>query len=1182
MLKRLELVGFKSFAEKTRFEFAPGITAIVGPNGSGKSNVVDAVKWVLGEQSAKALRGGEMTDVIFNGSSTRRSIGMAEVSLTFDNTRQILASESTEVQITRRVYRDGEGEYLLNGQTVRLKDIKDLFLGSGAGQGAYSVIEQGRVDALLMASAKDRRAIFEEAAGISRFKAKKVETLRKLDRVDTDLIRVRDILQELEKQLGTLRLQASKAQKHREYSEELRRLRTSSARRDHLDLVETIRRESEVLQSLRVAANEADQQTTQGDSELERLELALANAEEQRRKHEGELAALRQSLTGLEAAIKYERIQSTGLETELYRLGKQRVELLECLQTGENERLEFRRELERGRGELAAGQARAASASEALAAETARIRELQSREQRERERQIELAGQVARLRADVQRLRADTETANAERISKEGEAERLGLELEDAEESHGRLVRSEARLTEQLKGAEQNREEYLHYREQLLAKVRGLRGELESLRERRSDCNGRAEVLESLERSYEGLGAGVREVLRRCGEGDRYLNAALGGLIGDLIRAPRDVAALVDLALGEAAQCFAVRETHRCEEIAEYLSEIPGRIGLIPVQRTHWKPIPFPRLSESVHIEDPELQPLAEQLLGNVAMIDSISEANIDDMRFITPQGELLEADGRLSFGPAHAETGIVSRKSELRELRGQIAEFDHRIGQLETSCTHAQSQIESLNDPLRTLGTEIDALETEAGALRDQARDQAQKCERLRHSLRQVEVARERLELLRIRGAEALVAITRQLGEFDAEAADLQRRLSESGEALRTAESVREAKQQEHLHAQVAWERVREHLDGVRTRLELAEAEHSRRTVELKRIEESAFGGRLRLRESQLAILRATATAAETIARIEAALRVSRSNASHSNQLRIERDRWLRVSQHSRSSTAERKDRAHAHEMLVRDLAHRRDAIAARMHEDYAMDLATTDVEVESGEILDPEAAEERIDELRKKLAKLGGVNQESLDELDRLEKRETDLRTQHDDLAESHKKLQEIIGQLNDDSRKMFVETLAGVKVHFQELFRKLFAGGQADIVLDENVDPLESGIEVVARPPGKELRSISLLSGGERTLTAIALLLAIFRSKPSPFCLLDEVDAALDEANTARLAGALGEFLDRSQFIIITHKKRTMAVADVLYGVTMQESGVSKQVSVRFEDWPEEEEIPLRAAA
>jgi chromosome segregation protein len=431
-----------------------------------------------------------------------------------------------------------------------------------------------------------------------------------------------------------------------------------------------------------------------------------------------------------------------------------------------------------------------------------------------------------------------------------------------------------------------------------------------------------------------------------------------------------------------------------------------------------------------------------------------------------------------------------------------------------------------------------------------------------------------------------------RQWQDAEADGQRLKERLASGDADLAAARAESERRQEENVAAQVALGRVNEQLAALRDRADELAGARGRLHADAGGLARQALAARGRRTDSELSLLRATAAAADAYAAKESAERDAVALTAQESALRVERDRLVAELKALRESGDEQKDRVHARELLARDLTHRRDALTARIREDYGLDLADliagpvepppvgTDDDPIPLAPADPDGVQAEIEELRKKITKLGGVNLEALDELAAVEARETDLRAQHDDLVNGQKGLMDIITEINTNSRKLFVETLTAVRGHFQELFRKLFGGGMADIVLEESDDPLEAGIEVTARPPGKELRNLSLLSGGERTLTAVALLLAIFRSRPSPFCLLDEVDAALDEANTARLAGALGEFLDRSQFIVITHKKRTMAAADVLYGVTMQESGVSKQVSVRFEDWPDEDERPVAA--
>jgi len=1190
MLKRLELIGFKSFADKTRFEFAAGITAIVGPNGSGKSNIVDAVKWVLGEQSAKSLRGGEMADVIFNGSSTRKSLGLAEVTMTFDNAKRLLPLDSEEVQITRRVYRDGQGEYLINNQLSRLKDIKELFLGSGAGHGAYSVIEQGRVDALLTSSPKDRRIIFEEAAGISRFRAKKIETLRKLERVETDLQRVRDILLELEKQLRTLRLQAAKAQRYQEYTTRLKELRVGLSLEEYRELIATLTQEETKLATLQSDAMNASTQIAEAEQRLRDTEKQIAIADRQQRAHETRAAEARQQIATLDASIKFERGQAENLEAELLHIGSQRVELnLRMRNVGQAIQAadaEVNAVAERAQGE----QERADATSASLSAVTSRIAELTRQTQHDRDAQFQLVGRVARLQGDTETLRTETERLRKELVRKLAEAERARRQRDALETLLDDLSRSDADLQQKLSGAKHNHNEHVHYREELRKKAELLQLELESQRESRSASRGRADVLENLERTWEGIGSGVREVLKRIADGDEVLSKNIAGLVADLLTTSHENAPLIDLALGESAQRFVVSNPEQLDHVLMALGELSGRVGLIPLaplalpERNINDGLPILNADSFVSVERLDLAELPRRLLGNVLIVDSLTTArglhqSIAGYRFLTRAGELLEADGTLTVGPALSGTGILSRRSELRELRQQIAALDTRIVQQESQQAAYRRQADSLETPIRALETEMAALSGEAGTLRDQIREQRQVQQQFSGMLELLRVEIGQWEAEVARSQHAWETTQKQAQEAEIEERALKEKLTQANAEMLTLHTDRELRQAENITAQVALSRVNEQLAGLRKRREDLAYELKQRKIDGVNLTSTERNARARLLASTLAMLNASGDSALAYLakeQNEAALALSGKSRE---LLRTQRDEVQAELKQIRDAGAEHKDRAHAHELLVRDLTNRRDMLLSRMQEDYALDLATLldhpapEAEHDASSVNEHEDAQAEIDGLKHKIAKLGSVNLEALDELADVEKRESDLRAQHDDLTDGQRKLQAIIEQINTDSRRLFTDLMNVVRGHFLELFRKLFGGGIADIVLENEVDPLESGIEVTARPPGKELRSISLLSGGERTLTAIALLLAIFRSRPSPFCLLDEVDAALDEANTARLAGAIREFLDRSQFIIITHKKRTMATADVLYGITMQESGISKQVAMRFEDWPDE---------
>ncbi len=1182
MLQRLELIGFKSFADRTRFEFAPGVTAIVGPNGSGKSNVVDAVKWVLGEQSAKSLRGGEMTDVIFNGSSTRKSLGLAEVTMTFANTSRLLAVDTDEVQISRRVYRDGQGEYLINGQLARLKDIKELFLGTGAGHGAYSVIEQGRVDALLTASTKDRRIIFEEAAGISRFKAKKIETLRKLERVDADLTRVRDILAELDKQLRTLRLQASKAQRYKEHSDELRGLRIGLASQEYRELTETLDAQGRVLAALRAEVEGAMRESAEREAQIQRAERDLNRTDAELRGHEADLAAAKQRIAADEAVAKFERVQSANLEKELLRSGHHQVELARRRTALDLQVQQAAAELTECEALTDTRRATAEAATLALAEVQARIAALARESAHDRQQQYEWIAKAARLQGDSETLRGDWERMARELARKLADGERTGQQHDALEAVLADLNRTDAGVQQKLAGAKLALAEHIHRKAAAANAAEGLQGELDGRREARSALGGRLGVLEALEKSRDGFGAGVRVVLQEIEAGNPALAGVIGSIAG-LLNATPDAAPFVDLVLGDSAQRFLIRHADEIDAMVGALPDLPGRVGFVPLLPSAGTVHPL-SLAHAVSCELPELAALPAQLLGMVILVDDLAAARtlaleVPGHRLLTRRGELLDLDGTLSVGPPLSSGGLLSRKSELKEIRAALAEHGLAIAELETRQAAFRKQADALEAPIAALETEIGALSGEAGTLRDQLRDQRlvqQRLAELRDLIRQEAI---QLERERSSAQAAFEQVRASWREAEQSAEGIRKKLARSESDSAQAQRDRDRRQAEHVEGQVALSRAEAQVVALRNRRDEWESERTRRRHELAAAQAQERTASEKLAASQLGILAATGAAAMAYADKEVAELAIKRATSVRGAFKIERDLLQAEWKSFRDSWADQRDRTHAHEMLVQDLTFRRNSVADRIREDYAIELAEWTAAPAAGDepipppLADPEAVQDRIEEVKRKIAKLGSVNPEALEELAELEKREGDLRGQHDDLADSHRKLAEIIAQIDGDSRKLFAETLALVRGHFQELFRKLFGGGMADIVLEDESNPLESGIEVTARPPGKELRSISLLSGGERTLTAIALLLAIFRSRPSPFCLLDEVDAALDEANTARLAGALREFLDRSQFIIITHKKRTMASADVLYGITMQESGVSKQVAVRFEDYAEE---------
>jgi chromosome segregation protein len=1213
MLKRLELVGFKSFADKTTFDFGDGVTAIVGPNGSGKSNVVDAVRWILGEQSAKSLRGGEMADVIFNGSASRRSLGVAEVTMTFDNARRGLAVESEEVQITRRVYRSGEGEYLINQQLCRLRDVKDLFLGSGAGTDAYCIIEQGRVDVLLQASNLDRRSIFEEAAGISRFKAKKVETLRRLERVDQNLQRLRDIIDEVEKQLRSVKLQASKAQRYQEYSTRLRELRVALGVQEYRQLMDQLDAAAAVLDRLKAALAEHASLASGWEADVQRLEAVLARLDDGLREQEARLGQAREQIKAAETTLGHERSLAGELDTDLARARARVVET-----TGRAGQLasvvsQAREELQQAEVHAQRQRDHVCGLEEAAQTAAAALAELRRQLAADKTEHLEQMRLAARLQNDAVSCKAQVDNLSRERDRLQQKTAQAAESLASLDLELQELTEADAALQGRLQAARQVLAELRQERERL-QRLRDQTGEIVSrLRQERSGLASRVEVLEGLERSHEGLGAGVRELLDRLARGDGGPWRTVLGMLADFLTVKREYAPLIDLALGEWSQRFLVRDA---EQLAEALAQLPqpfsGRVSFLPLQdagvegrgdgrrgnrllevslhgrvRMPLAPGGTPAHSGVVAVAEslvtcdhPELADLPAQLLGRTLLVRDLAvaraiAAHTSGYRLITLQGELLEPDGTLTVGTHHAEAGILSRKSELRELREQAATLDRRIADAEADWAE-------LRERLAELETRDAAQQEAIEVLAEQAADLRARVERHRDRRKGLheEVSLSRDEMQRVAREIEEQAASWQRARDEAAAAeaqvrDLQQRIERAEAASRQGDHDRQQRQHDATGAAVALAKCEERSAALRGQYEQAAADLEQRRQEAVHAEQALRDCKARLAYSQLTMLNASAALAHCSRDKEAAEVQVAAMTAERQQHRQERMRLASQAQAVRNEWRTHQEEAHARELQVSDLRHRRDTLASRLAEDYQIDLAAQCADPAAALAAPPpaEEAEQEIAELRKKLGKLGSVNLDSLQEMNELEARAATLQTQNDDLTAAKRTLEEIIQKINQDSRRLFTETFASIRTHFQELFRKLFGGGMADIVLEDEADVLECGIEIIARPPGKELRSISLMSGGEKTLTAVALLLAIFRSKPSPFCLLDEVDAALDEANIARFTAVLRDFLSLSQFIIITHSKKTMACADVLYGVTMQESGISKRVAVRFEDWPDD---------
>jgi len=1192
MLKALELSGFKSFADKTRFEFPPGITVVVGPNGSGKSNVVDAIKWVLGEQSVKSLRGKEMADVIFNGSHSRRPLNTAEAILTFDNSDGRLPIDTPEVHVGRRVYRSGEGEYLINGNACRLRDIRDLFAGTGVSTQAYSIIEQGKVDVMLQASPRDRRLIFEEAAGISRFKAKKLETIRRLDRVEQNLVRLSDIVDEVDSRLRSVRKQAGKAQRYREHTTRLQQLRTQVAQTDWKHLTETLDDHQERLDGLtsQIMSNAA--QVESYETRLAQLEEELGQAEDAIREGDRQVAENRGELVACETTTEHQRNHLADLRQEIARRRNQVVALTTRTRDLDDQLETTTQEVEVAREEHGKFSGEVAKIEDRLADALTAYQRLRVELDTRRAEQLRCVQQNSELGNEIISLktRLETEAAACERL--QGKMQKLQESQRITGQELAVLSEEEAVFVAQLEEAEQDYDRIKQELKQLQAYLLEEQQAVARLRELRSGLHEREMVLEELERQFEGLTAGTRQVLmdplRRHGA-----LVEVQGLIADIFEVQVDVAPMIEIALGEKAGFLLSSNGH---SLRDFLSDqqyvFEGRVGFMACENDRSSSLDVAALDLSgqpgvLGRADRYVQAAAEymglvqQLLSTTWLVERLKDAldlasKYPAQNYVTRDGCWVGGDGSICVGPRAHRAGLISRRSELRDLKKKIVDLEVSVENREATLERLEGDVADATARLEVASEAKENFQRQVEECRREqtGTEQRKKQQDEQYGITSGELSRARTGRDAVSTDLALFSDRRK--ENDAELAELERLVKFDQCRLDELERQRQACMADATAAKVDLARSEQSLDNLSARMHQFQQDHHERQKTIGETRQSLAEAEAGAEQCEREILRLEGDAATLhLQQEKLETEIIELNAGR-EQLRASRGTTQVDLQKLRADVRRLEAEKHTEELAAGEIRHQRDALAERMLEDYGIDMTGLTQQEDTELDEQRESVEVEIVDLRRKIDAIGNVNLDALEELEGLESRHSDLAIQLDDLTQAKKTLEQIIERIDADSRRLFIETLETVRGHFQVLFRKLFGGGHADIVIEDEADILESGLEIVARPPGKEPRSISLLSGGEKTLTCVACLLAIFRSRPSPFCVLDEVDAALDEANIERFISVLNEFLQWTQFIVVTHSKKTMACGGTLYGVTMQESGISKQVSVRFDDVSETGEI------
>ena len=1173
-LYKLEIQGFKSFVDRTDLSFGDGITGVIGPNGCGKTNVSDAIRWVLGEQSAKQLRGDSMEDVIFNGCPTRKPLGMAEMHLTFKNDRGILPTEFSEVTISRRVFRSGMSEYYLNKTPCRLKDIKDLFFDTGMGSHAYSVIERQMVDNILSDNTNHRRFLFEEASGITKYKQRKKEALNKLDQTEGDLTRLNDIVFEIERELRSLARQVGKARRFQRLRDEVRdldlaltagaieELRAHEAKAKEEWQEEAVRREG-------VTAELGSLEARLNDRKLALLELARELTTAQGGLHDREEARV-----AAEHQVVLLRERAAGLLRRAEEASEEAARMRERLVETQAREQEVQARLADTRAQRETSQTEAEANEASLNQLEQELRARRSAAATHKQLSLDLFSAEAEKKGNCTSLRERQSALAERRVAAET---RRGELLERVADLQRGLVEGGERRTELEESVATARGELAACEDAIRsvdARLQEADASLSALRQQAAAADSRLATLLELKRNFEGVSEGVKALLQPGGT-----SAGLAGVVANVLDVPQRYLDALEASLGEASAFVLAEDRTAVETALERLRGLEsGRATLVDLSAMGAPArIDGPahagvlgRASELVRCED-RFRPLVERLLGSVFVVESreiaaeLAHASIGGMRFVSLDGEVWER-GRVRAGSNSASGGLLHREMEIRELSGRLAELSLAVegaqnerGSLEASRTTAVEQrdqarwlLDETRTALETQVRELSGTEREIGFAGKEAEERDREAQGYGLELETLVRALETAEADLAEFQAELDAARAQLAAADLEVRSLELQRDDAATRAQGSRETLLRLSRESGEWEAAWARaeqtVRELETGIRARDEES-GQHRARIAEID-AEVAGLGAGL------TGLLESEASQRERVVELQT------RHIALKDDVQADDDSARRL----RFDQTELGERLHVLEL---------DRVQARADLDRTFERLRTEYEIDPGtweplvlpEGMDPETAPARLEEARVKLRAIGPVNLLALEEYSRKKERFTFLTQQRADLNAAKGQLLEAIEKINVTASQLFTETFGKVQVNFKDIFKTLFEGGDCELRMVGD-DPLECEVEIVAKPRGKHLQSISLMSSGERALTAIALLFAIYLVKPSPFCLLDEVDAPLDDANVDRFLNMLRRFGDRTQFVVITHNKKTMEAAGCIYGVTMQELGVSKLVSVNLD--------------
>lgn len=1188
-LKQLDIQGFKSFPDKVRLEFNKGITAVVGPNGSGKSNVSDSVRWVLGEQKAKSLRGDKMEDIIFAGTETRKPVGFAQVSITIDNSDGRMPIEFSEVTVTRRVFRSGESEYRINGSPCRLKDVHELFMDTGVGREGYSIIGQGKIDEILSTKSDDRRRLFEEAAGIVKFKNRRQEAASNLEKERANLERAADIIAELEGQLGPLERQSETARQYLALKEELKAV--------HIDI---FRREAGRIEDDGVRLAEAAGQNAEALDKENTAAAGLRHGMTAKRAEAADCARRRDEISASAAGLSARR------EGEKGKIKLLEQEIAHIAEDTERMRRENETRSARIRGfenEISISASKSAAMGMSISTERQRLDELEksfgsiSRELSENEesveryksimienikRSAEIKGEISKAEAMLAQFNEREESLRAEIAYAESQAE-AGLTHALALEKQMAMDGQEA------ESAAKGLEDTTQKQEELAEATALLKSTLLEREKQLNKKKSRLSVLSDMEKEHEGFYKSVKSILKLKESGDVRFKGIYGA-VAELIRVDKRYETAIEAALGASLQNIVTVDEDAAKTAISYLKRNSlGRATFLPVNAVKGRMLGRERdsiaaeqgvsgIAQELIGYEPVFEGIMAQLLGRVIIMENLDDAIAFARKYkysyklVTLEGDILNPGGAMTGGSITGKsTNIFGRSREIGELRAEIEELKLSVDKIYKAVSENKaigekyySKITELKIKEQELATRLETAESEAQRSRSQA-DEA------KNKLRLYSIENSQLDEQRNRIVKDLDSRRAELSGIDEESGKLTERLESYKGSLESERADRDRLLSEITDLKISISSREQKLDVINTdvkryKKEIAELEAEIKDV-LTQIERS--GDEARDKEAQIDSLKLSLLEIDASER-ECAAALEEADGERSRLEQEERELENRLNE-SLETASSLKNEGFRIETRIEKLAEEKQRLYDMMWEEYELTYHAALERPESG--IPASALAENERRLKAELKALGHVNVDAIEQYRELKERYAFLTEQKKDILEAEAKLLSIIDELTSLMEEQFREQFELISRNFNETFKEMFGGGKAYLKLSDEDNVLESGIEIIAQPPGKNLQSMLLLSGGERALTAIAILFSILKMKPSPFCILDEIEAALDDANVRRYARYLEKFAGDTQFIVITHRKGTMESADVLYGITMQEKGVSKLVSVSFTQAAEE---------